>query len=103
MNKPLLTISYAGRLSAEDEVALCEGVNAAANRIGAHALVLPSGLQATLTHDPSALHERLDRLALAIESLVAINAALLERLPLPGEDEEPDAEAGIPQPLSRPR
>lgn len=39
----------------------------------------------------------------AIESLVAVNASLLERLPLPGEDEEPDAEAGIPQPLSRPR
>lgn len=55
---------------------------------------------------PSALDrlvEALQAQTAAIESLVAVNAALLERLPLPSEDEAPEAEAGIPQPLSRPR
>ena len=39
----------------------------------------------------------------AIESLVAINAALLERLPLPDADEPDVADEAWPAPLSRPR
>lgn len=99
----LLTITYPHGLSAEDQSCLEAALKPFSESLDAQLLVLGNGMQAALTHDPTALHERLDRLALAIESLVAVNAALLERLPLPGEDEEPDAETGIPQPLSRPR
>lgn len=59
-------------------------------------MVLVEGASATLTHDPSALHARLDRLCDAIEGLVATVAASL-----PDEPSEPDD--GIPQPLGRPR
>ena len=100
MNKPLLTVSYSGCLSRDDEEALCKAFASAGERIGAEVLVHPDGLKVALTHDPSALHERLDRLAAAIEGLVAINAALLERMPLPDEDEPQGPEDGSPQPLS---
>lgn len=39
----------------------------------------------------------------AIEGLVAVNAALLDRLPVPGEEEPSEPDDGIPQPLGRPR
>lgn len=99
----LLTLSYSGRLSAEDEALLCEAAASAGKRIGAEVLVLPSGIASTLTHDPSALHDRLDRLATAIEALAASNMALVERLTA-ADAEEPgldDADPPWPAPISR--
>lgn len=55
----------------------------------------PSALDALV----AALHAQ----TAAIESLVAVNAALLERLPLPEADEGVDVGDGAPVPLSRPR
>ena len=68
-----------------------------AEKLGAELVVTVEGVGVHLTHDPSALHARLDRLCDAIEALVAVAAASL-----PDEPPEPPDD-GFPQPLSRPR
>ena len=67
-----------------------------AEKLGAELVVTVEGVGVHLTHDPSALHARLDRLCDAIEALVAVAAASLP-------DDPPEPEEGFPQPLSRPR
>lgn len=99
----LLTVSYSGRLSDEDQSRFEKLLKPYGEALDAQVLVLAEGIEATLTHDPSALHARLDVLVASIEGLVAVNAALLERLPLPDADEPGVADGAWPAPLSRPR
>lgn len=99
----LLTVSYSGRLSDDDQSRFEKLLKPYGETLDAQVLVLAEGIQATLTHNPAALHARIDALVASIESLVAVNAALLERLPLPEADEGVEAGDGAPVPLNQPR
>lgn len=92
----LLTLTCPPGTTSEDVAFIRASLEPIARSVGAEALVLSDGIGATLTHDPSELHARLDRLCDAIEALVAVAAASLP-------DEPPEPEDGFPQPLSRPR
>lgn len=92
----LLTVTCPPGATSEDVAFIRASLEPIARCVGAEVLVLQDGVSATLTHDPSALYARLDRLCDAIEALVAVAAASL-----PDEPSEP--EDGFPQPLSRPR
>lgn len=92
----LLTVTLPREAHESDFASASEHFKHFAAKLGAELIVTVEGVGAHLTHDPSVLHTRLDRLCDAIEALVAVAAANLP-------DDPPEPEDGFPQPLSRPR
>jgi hypothetical protein len=86
----LIVVTVPPGLSEENVEDVRAALAPVAERLNAEALVVGEDFKVNLTHDPSALHARLDRLCDAIEGLVMAQA--------PDEPED-----GFPQPLSRPR
>lgn len=86
----LIVVTVPPGLSEENVEDVRAALAPVAERLNAEALVVGEGFKVNLTHDPSTIHARLDRLCDAIEGLVMAQA--------PDEPSEP--EEGY---LSRPR
>lgn len=99
----LLTITPSFPLAQEDFEVVLASAQKAVEHLDVQVLMLPNGMSSKLTHDPSALHDRLDRLAVAIEALAASNMALVERLAAADADESglEGADPPWPAPMSR--